>query len=137
VICSVRNWWRQHSTVGRKMLADTLTPQHSSQYRKWDGMCEKCGKSESYLGGEIKSPLFKRVWEQPPPWSVAPHQEAVRGHEYGVWLHGACLGVVTRTWVRVFVKVTCVDPTDSLFVCQRCIDFLANLEQLCVSLAIY
>jgi len=42
-------WWCVFA-VGRKVHVSTLAFQCSSQYEKWDGMYEKCGKRESYLG---------------------------------------------------------------------------------------
>jgi len=55
--------WRWVFMVEWKVPAHMLALQRPSRCRKWewDGNCEKCGKSESYLGGEAKSPLYRRV----------------------------------------------------------------------------
>jgi hypothetical protein len=55
--------WRRVFTVGRKVHAYTLALWSSSQYRKWEGVCKKCERSESYLEGEEMSPLYRCVWE--------------------------------------------------------------------------
>jgi len=45
----------------RKVPAGTLALQRSSKYWHSERACKKCGKSESYLGGEANSPLYRRV----------------------------------------------------------------------------